>query len=147
MRRPEDDGFIFKNWISGLKACPPWRHMRYGEFSRQQAKVIEELLHRPGVEVMVAVEEQCGEPKFGFICYEWRDKTFVLHYIYIRKWYREKKIATRLLKFAGVALGKTPVVASSWTKALSYHQERWNIDWNFFAAWSQDATANHKDLC
>jgi len=145
MKEDEDEGFVYRHWIDSLRPQPPYRHMRYGEFSRQQRKVIEELLDRPHVEVMLAVEQKCGEPKFGFICYEWRGPILILHYIYLRDLYRRKRIATRLLQFAGARLGKTPIVASTWTKQISYYEDRWNIQFNYFLAWRR-TDAHHTDL-
>jgi hypothetical protein len=138
----EDEGFVYAPWISSLRGHPPFKFMTYHEFSRMQRQTIDDLRAREGVRVLIAVEEKVGEPKFGWICYEWQRPVFVLHYVYIRNIYRKKRIASRLLEKVGVVIGETPIVATALTKAITYHIERWKLDFNPYAGWRK---TNHKD--
>ena len=139
----EDEGFLFKNWINPLSNTRPFRNMQFSLFAERQREVIKGVLGRVRVMTKLAVQEDCGEPKFGWICYEWKKPVFVLHFIYVRQHYRNKKIASRLLQTAGVILGETPVVCTSWTSSINYHATAWNLDYDPFLAWG-DADAHHK---
>lgn len=134
----QDTGLIYGTWLRSLRPHPPWREMRHADFKRHQERVIDRCLNRG--ETLLAVHPD-GEPKFGWVCYEWRPNgdgsEFVLHYIYVRSCYRQHNIASALLQFAGAALGKRPIIATHWTKALSYQRERWNIVYDPFLAWEE----------
>ena len=134
MERPKHDGFVFKSWIKTLRRECPYMHMAYGDYQRGQKRVIEGLLARPNVECWLAVNAEHMEPYYGYICYEWREGTFVLHFVYVRKLYRQMGVATALMAFAGHGATKG-LVATAHSKALSYHHKRWAIRYDFFAGW------------
>jgi len=140
----EDEGFIFKNWINPLSNTRPFRAMQYSLFAERQREIIRRVLRRVRVKTKLAVQEDCGEPKFGWVCYEWSGPIFVLHFIYMREHYRDKKVASRLLQSAGVILGETPIVCTSWTKAMSYHVDAWRLGYDPFLAWEDGIDADHK---
>jgi hypothetical protein len=133
----DDSALVFGGWLDSLRGQMPYSQMRNQTYRKGQTKVIEEILRRPDASAMIAAHPD-GEPKFGFICGEWQGDNFILHYIYVRSTYRQHNIASALLQFCGVRPGKTPIVASHWTRDLRHYKEKWNLTYNPWLAWRKE---------
>jgi GNAT superfamily N-acetyltransferase len=130
----DDSDLVYAGWMDSLKGQMPYSQMRNQTYRAGQAAVIAGLLEKPQVEVLIAAHPD-GEPKFGFLCYEWDSEDFILHYIYVRSTYRRHNIASALLQFAGVNVGKRSITATHWTKDIRHYREKWNLDFNPWLAW------------
>lgn len=130
----DDNDLVYGGWLDSLRGNTPYNQIRHGIYKPAQSAIISRLIKKPGVEVLIAAHPD-GEPKFGFVCYEWAGDDFVLHYIYTRSTYRQHNIASALLQFAGCSVGKREVTASHWTKDMKHYREKWNLSYNPYVAW------------
>lgn len=130
----KDEDLIYGGWVESLRGQSPYREMRSQDYRPSQRKLIQEILSRPGVTVLVA-QAQGKELEYGFCCGEMEDGNFILHYIYVRPPYRKGNIASGLLQFMGVRVGKTPIVATHWRSNMRHFREKWNLTYNPWKAW------------
>ena len=131
VNRPDDDGFIFRPWIEAVRPMAPFSEMGDREYLQQQKRLIEALV-APGRVVIAASPK--GEPYYGFIC--WQEDPRALHYIYVRNPWRQKGIATGMMKYAGFLDGEK-TVGTSWTRCCPHYRHKWRLVYNPFLAWEK----------
>lgn len=91
-----DVPFIFNAWLSSYRKSYFAKDMHNTIYYSEQHKIIENLLRT--CETWVACSDIDPTQIFGFICSEFIDKQFVLHYAYVKQGFRFLGIGTMLLK-------------------------------------------------
>jgi hypothetical protein len=98
--RPEDQGYITSTWMTSLARFaartsggrkPPRSDMQ------RAGRLVDRILDRSETKVLVAVDPHNTSVIHGWICWVPVPRAPVLHYIYVRKEEREKRIGSVLM--------------------------------------------------
>lgn len=100
---PSDMDFILATWLRGQKYGNPFYFAQpKGPYFKKQADYILTLLATPDVSVMVASDENAPEWVVGYAVYN----SPMLHWVHIKESFRNKGVATLLLKDAKIEVAK-----------------------------------------
>jgi GNAT superfamily N-acetyltransferase len=120
---PEDRSPIMSFWLKGVYwGSDYFNQMPQDLFFQLYAEHIKRILFSPLTKVDVACEEGNPDQIFGYACYA--EQT--LHWVYVKKGYRNKGIARLLLK------DKNIDTATSMTKAGRAIMKKHNVVFNPF---------------
>ena len=95
---PEEHNFILNSWIKSGYRSKTLEPVAKEIYTLNQHEVISSLLVRS--KVIVAQELNNPENIYGYICYDYIDGIFVLHYAYTKQIYRNLEIFKHLLQHA-----------------------------------------------
>jgi hypothetical protein len=120
---PSHRSLIFSSWIEEYRkyvypqADPNW-------LCSVQQLLIEKLLAEPSVLAAVAVDPQNLDSIRGYLVGDPAKR--VLHFIYVRGWYRRGRVATRLLERVFGDRDK-PIEVTATTRRLNWLRGRWRL--------------------
>lgn len=96
----ELSGFVYETWTRDYSRQPSMRRMPQQAYYPYQRGVVAALLGRPGTSVLVAHDAEDHDQVYGWVCSELEGGTFVLHYVYVKRPFRELGIGHALLSEA-----------------------------------------------
>lgn len=105
----EDAKLIANNWLESYKSANLVKKVKPDIYYRGQRRLIADLLDRAFV--WVACDHEDPWTVWGWICFERRHGTLIIHYVYVKSAFRGLDIATKLVEFA---------VSQRTTEALFY---------------------------
>ena len=103
--------YIHQTWIRSYKSAPRSRRMDPNEYWCRQSVTIEKCLQSSSILVARMAGKDAPDTILGWICFAGD----VLHYVYVRKVFRNQGVASGLLAEAG-----RPTIASHFTPHLKY---------------------------
>jgi hypothetical protein len=125
--RDSDKPFIYDFWLDSFRLAHAAGPIPMRMYRHVYMQALDDLLARPGVEVLVACSPTDDDQVFGFLCFE-RRTIPVVHYAYVKQVFRRERVATVLMTAAGIPTGrpfvytyKSPMaakIAEHWTGAM-----------------------------
>jgi ribosomal protein S18 acetylase RimI-like enzyme len=89
-----DVAFIFNSWLKSFRDSAFARSITDTIYFNEHHRVIEELLKN--CEVFIACDEKDVSQIYGYICAEYIEGIFCVHYVYVKHTYRNLGIAKKL---------------------------------------------------
>lgn len=120
----EDDiGFIFNSWLKSYRASSVNRDIINATFFTEHHKVLERILKH--AQVIIACSNEDPMHIYGWICAEYIDGIFCLHYIYIKHSFR--KMGVGRLLFNAFEHSDAAGIYTHHTQPMRYLGERLNL--------------------
>ncbi len=142
---------VLSNWSTSFQYshwAGPWTYDEYWPLIRQKLPA---LLDKPGVKVLVSCHPTQTDEVFGWACWE-QGKTFpILHYIYVKHSFRDRKdqderahVAIKLLRELGMADGKRFEFTFR-TRAWDRFAETWRLNAKFAPEAVRGSKKDHEE--
>ena len=129
-----DEGVVFDPWRRQLSSIPGRDlHPRIFKMTAAELNAHMDDVVRPLVlscPPMVACEVDHPTQVFGWVCCEHQEDRQVLHFLYVRNMWRQKGVASQLLRHNFPALGKEPLYCTHPTRMMRHHEDRWCLKFN-----------------
>jgi len=90
-----DEKFIYNSFLQTLKESYPFIYIPKSLYYNSQSEIIKFLLESQ--QVLIACYPEDPEEIIGYVIYNYLSDTFILHYIYIKKMYRNKDYASNII--------------------------------------------------
>lgn len=115
----EDDvNFLFNSWLRSFRGSGSLaKGVVNTVYFTEHHKVIEKILKTAAV--YVAVDPEDSKNIYGWVCFEYIEGVFCLHFAYVKHIYRGLGIATTLLSKSGHDFSKPSIHTHSNDKALT----------------------------
>jgi GNAT superfamily N-acetyltransferase len=126
--RAADNGVVLGPWARQIRSLAPFTEMTTEEFNEHMHGVCCELIRR--CTPLLAVHPDYSGQVFGWICSEIKRGQQILHFVYVRKPFRQMGIASALLDSVFPKLGEAPVFLTHPSKTMRYHKDRWRLHYN-----------------
>ena len=91
-----DIPFIFNSWLKAFRNARAVSEISQNVYFSEQHKLIEKLLSRG--KTLVISNSNDPATIYGYICYEYVQNIFVLHFVYIKHDFRTLGLFTELMK-------------------------------------------------
>lgn len=124
LSNPGHAKFILNSWINSLRYVHPWSKLDRNWLSTAAHALITRLLTSPLCTTLVAVNKEDPDQVFGFVVFS-REPS-MLHWIYVKRDFREMGFATALMTHAFIQPTDVVIEATHKTHNLE-HLARWNI--------------------
>ena len=97
--RSDDVSFVFDTWLRsyGQNRPNPWQRLDFHRFMKGHRAIIDSLLARPSTRLRVACANDAEHVILGWACSE----PGVLHYMYVKRKFRQKGVASAMVEDAG----------------------------------------------
>jgi len=90
-----DKPFIFSCWLKSFRDEVAFKAIPNERFFTMHKKIVEDVLNRSTIELLV--DQKDPDHLFGFICYEIRNDSNLLHFIYIKTAFRRLGLAKKAI--------------------------------------------------
>jgi hypothetical protein len=94
-----DKEFLFSSWLKSFRNGTMVRNIPNAVYYANHHKVIENLMR--DAKTIICCNADDPSIIYGYICYDYIDSQFVLHFMYIKQLYRKLGIAQDLLSATG----------------------------------------------
>lgn len=123
---PGDRNLILSSWMSTIRRLHPWGSHDKGRFEEYAHKPVEDLLDAQATDVIIACNPANPVHIYGYCVSDGAGAEFVLHMVYVTKYWRGNGIATRLVFSAYPELGKLPFTFTTHTPTGGRLKDRFN---------------------
>lgn len=93
----EDVPFVFNSWLKCFKASPLCREITSTIYYSEQHKVVERLVLDPRNITLIACNPDNLSQIYGYVCAGHYDGIFTIHFIYVKKPFRNLGIAKAMV--------------------------------------------------
>jgi ribosomal protein S18 acetylase RimI-like enzyme len=106
----EDSNFLLNSWLRELEynRFYPYRFIHTKTFNTQQTAILQTLIANSLV--LIACNQEEFDQIYGYIIFEKLDPETILHFLYVKKTFRNNGIGKRLLEAAAPDFGAKPIV-------------------------------------
>lgn len=121
---PDDRHYLFHSWITSLRYNKPFSQLERYWYKTATTSLIARLL--VDSHMLVAVNPANEKQIFGYVVYNSASRA--LHFIYVKKSFREAKVATRLMERAFGSF-EEPINYTVRTTAIPHYEDKWNLQY------------------
>jgi|GEM_PF-7087251 len=137
----DDAGLVYDTWLKSMwmqclkdREIADLPYLDKPMFLKEQRDRIKRCLMSPTSLRLVASLPGYEYQVPGYVVAEAQSRRgFVLHFVYVRRAFRNLRIATRLIKNAYPALGEHELIYSQHTSVMKHYLDKWRAKYNPFA--------------
>jgi GNAT superfamily N-acetyltransferase len=113
MATPSDDALIYRSWLKSYAKADAVSWVPRDVYLREYHRVVKELILRS--KTLVACDPLAPDVIWGFIVFEEKSHSLVLHYLYVKQVNRRAGIGRRLVETA-ISMANKPLEHSHRTE-------------------------------
>lgn len=122
-----DKNIIISSWAHQVRACEPLKQLSADEFRLHMQRCLKSLSENI---VLVACNNEHKEQVYGWLCGNKRDAKNILHFVYVRKTWRQQGIASTLLRLLCPRTKEEDIYITHQSRGTKHFVERWKLIFN-----------------
>lgn len=119
---PDDLQYLYNTWVRSQRYNRPFDKLEKCWYNAAATTLISRILSASKMLVACNISNQAQI--FGYVIFD--DERRCLHWIYVKKSFREASVATRLMEQAFGDFNKQ-IAYTVRTTAIPHYEERWNL--------------------